>query len=219
MRCARWLPMTFLELPGAVAHWLPILSRADVAWPTPAHLSRLLFCVPAAMRRARWLPMTSSRATMRSGAMAAKVPMIFAVLGPAWLGPCSPLTLSRLLCNGYLALWRDVSLYRLLHALAQRVPRTSDLRSSLTHPSCSPRALHWLPHALTRWVPMVFSAECSLARLSRLFVLLVPAISRCGATIVDVISCASYLTLARCCLSWRSSLARHPLVCLSRLPR
>ena len=51
------------------------------------------------------------------------------------------------------------------------------------------------------------------------FVLLVPAISRCGATIVDVISCASYLTLARCCLSWRSSLARHPLVCLSRLPR
>ena len=139
MRCARWLPMTFLELPGAVAHWLPILSRADVAWPTPAHLSRLLFCVPAAMRRARWLPMISSRATMRSGAMAAKVPMIFAVLGPAWLGPCSPLTLSRLLCNGCLALWRDVSLYRLLHALAQRVPMTSDLRSSLAHPLLASR--------------------------------------------------------------------------------
>eukprot|EP00964_Phaeocystis_antarctica_P025516 scaffold14350_cov84-Phaeocystis_antarctica.AAC.1 len=24
MRCVRWLPMTFLLLPGAVAHWLPI---------------------------------------------------------------------------------------------------------------------------------------------------------------------------------------------------
>ena len=76
---------------------------------------------------------------MRSGAMAAKVPMIFAVLGQAWLGPCSPLTLSRLLCNGCLALWRDVSLYRLLHALAQRVPMTSDLRSSLAHPLLASR--------------------------------------------------------------------------------
>ena len=82
-----------------------MIFRFQALWRT-ARTPIFFYFLPAAMRRARWLPMLSSRATMRCGALTAKVATRAEA---AWL----PLLALQALCS---------ALYRLPCALARWPP-------------------------------------------------------------------------------------------------
>ena len=107
-----WLgPLTlsiWLLCIGCLTPWREGCANDIWGWPSLAHrfLASHAFLVA-------FLPAAS-----RFGAIGADD---IRGLGPAWLGPCSPLTLSRL------------HLHRLLHALARRTPMVFSAECSLAH--------------------------------------------------------------------------------------